>query len=55
MRGLPISQLRCLSPSLPPMVGYAATGRIHTASALMARYLYHEHMDWWEYLALHAH
>jgi regulator of RNase E activity RraA len=43
--------VRCLSPSLPPMVGYAATGRIHTASAPMARYLYHEHMDWWEYLA----
>ena len=33
------------------MVGYAVTGRIHTASAPTARYWYHEHMDWWEYLA----
>jgi len=43
--------VRCLSPGLPPMVGYAATGRIRTASAPTARYWYHERMDWWEYLA----
>ena len=43
--------VRCLSPSLAPMVGYAATGRIRTASAPTARYWYHERMDWWEYLA----
>jgi regulator of RNase E activity RraA len=43
--------VRCLTPSLPPMLGYAATGRIHTASAPTARYWYHERMDWWEYLA----
>jgi regulator of RNase E activity RraA len=43
--------VRCLSPSLPPMVGYAATGRIRTALAPTARYWYHDRMDWWEYLA----
>lgn len=43
--------VRCLSPSLPPMVGYAATGRIRTASAPTARHWYYERMDWWEYLA----
>ncbi len=43
--------VRCLSPSLPPMVGYAATGRIRTVSAPTAGYWYHERMDWWEYLA----
>ena len=46
--------VRCLSPSLPPMVGYAATGRIRTASAPTesptTRYWYHERMDWWEYI-----
>ena len=47
--------VRCLSPSLPPMVGYAATGRIRTAAAPTARYWYHDRLDWWEYLALHAH
>lgn len=42
--------VRCLSPSLPPMVGYAVTGRIRTASAPTARYWYYERLDWWEYL-----
>ena len=43
--------VRCLSPSLPPMVGYAVTGRIRTAAAPTARYWYHDRLDWWEYLA----
>jgi regulator of RNase E activity RraA len=43
--------IRCLSPKMAPMVGYAATGRIHTAVAPTARYWYHQRMDWWEYLA----
>jgi regulator of RNase E activity RraA len=43
--------VRCLSPGLPPMVGYAATGRIRTAAAPTARYWYYERLDWWEYLA----
>jgi regulator of RNase E activity RraA len=43
--------VRCLSPSLPPRVGYAATGRIRTMSAPTARYWYHDRLDWWEYLA----
>ncbi|MGA2579102.1 MAG: RraA family protein [Bryobacteraceae bacterium] len=46
--------VRCLSPSLPPMVGYAATARIRTALAPTesptTRYWYHEHMDWWAYI-----
>jgi regulator of RNase E activity RraA len=37
--------VRCLSPSLPPMVGYAATGRMRTMSAPTAQYWYHERMD----------
>jgi len=43
--------VRCLSPTLPPMVGYAATGRIRTAAAPTARYWYYDRLDWWEYLA----
>ena len=42
--------VRCLSPALPPMVGYAATGRIRTAAAPTARYWYYDRMDFWEYL-----
>jgi regulator of RNase E activity RraA len=43
--------VRCLTPGLPPMAGYAATGRIRTAAAPTARNCYYDHMDWWEYLA----
>jgi 4-hydroxy-4-methyl-2-oxoglutarate aldolase len=43
--------VRCLSPKLPPMVGYAATGRIRTSVAPTARYCYYDRLDFWEYLA----
>ena len=43
--------VRCLSPALPPMLGYAATGRMRSAEAPTASYCYHERMDWWEYVA----
>ena len=33
------------------MVGYAATGRIRTAEAPIARNCYYDRMEWWEYLA----
>ena len=43
--------VRCLSPNLLPMVGYAATGRIRPAAAPIARYCYYDHIDFWESLA----
>jgi 4-hydroxy-4-methyl-2-oxoglutarate aldolase len=43
--------VRCLTPGLRPMLGYAVTGRIRTASAPISRNWYFDHMDFWEYLA----
>jgi 4-hydroxy-4-methyl-2-oxoglutarate aldolase len=43
--------VRCLSPHLPPMVGYAATGRIRTAEAPTTRHWYYDRIDWWSYIA----
>jgi 4-hydroxy-4-methyl-2-oxoglutarate aldolase len=43
--------VRCRFPDLTPMVGYAATGRIRTASPPMTHRCYHARMDWWEYVA----
>jgi 4-hydroxy-4-methyl-2-oxoglutarate aldolase len=43
--------VQCRFPDLPPMVGYAATGRIHTASPPMAHRCYYDRMDWWSYVA----
>lgn len=41
----------CQFPDLGPMVGYAATGRIRTASPPMAHRCYYDRMDWWQYVA----
>ncbi len=43
---------RCRFPKFPPMVGYAATARIRTASAPMSQRCYYDRMDWWNYVAL---
>jgi hypothetical protein len=40
-----------LSPKFPPMVGYAATARIRTASPPMSQRCYYDRMDWWNYVA----
>ena len=43
--------VRCRFPNMPPMIGYAATGRIRTMSPPMARRCYYDRMDWWTYVA----
>jgi 4-hydroxy-4-methyl-2-oxoglutarate aldolase len=43
--------VRCRFPDLPPMVGYAATARIRTASPPMTHRCYYDRMDWWNYVA----
>lgn len=45
------STLQCLFPNLPPMLGYAVTGRMRSTSAPVAGRAYHENMHWWRYLA----
>jgi 4-hydroxy-4-methyl-2-oxoglutarate aldolase len=42
---------RCRFPHLPPMIGYAATARIRTASPPISRRCYYDRMDWWNYVA----
>jgi 4-hydroxy-4-methyl-2-oxoglutarate aldolase len=43
--------VRCRFPNLPPMVGYAATGRVRTASPPATHRCYYDRMDWWSYVA----
>jgi 4-hydroxy-4-methyl-2-oxoglutarate aldolase len=43
--------VQCRFPNLKPMVGYAATGRIRTASPPMAHRCYYDRIDWWNYVA----
>ena len=48
--GFTDSSVKCFSPALPPMVGYAATGRIRSAEAPTTRSWYYTRMDWWAYV-----
>ena len=43
--------LKCRFPNLPPLVGYAATGRIRTTMPPMTHRCYYDRMDWWTYVA----
>jgi regulator of RNase E activity RraA len=45
------NEVVCQFPEFPPMVGYAATGRIRTESAPVTHRSYYDRMDWWSYLA----
>ena len=49
--------VRCLFPHLPPMLGYAVTGRIKTSSPPLAASIpppfqlrFEDRTDWWEYV-----
>src|SRR5277367_208762 len=49
--GFMSGDIRCRFPKFAPMVGYAATARIRTASPPMTQRCYYDRMDWWNYVA----
>ncbi len=42
---------RCIFPELPPVAGYAITGRIRTNAPPIAGLCYYHRQDFWEYVA----
>jgi len=42
--------IRCYTPGLSPMVGYAVTGRIRCAVPPTVGRSFHERTDWWEHI-----
>jgi regulator of RNase E activity RraA len=42
--------IRCMLPSLPPVVGYAVTGQIRTSVPPTMGRNYHERTDWWDHI-----
>lgn len=44
-------EIRCLLPELPPVAGYAVTGRIRTGAPPISNLCYYQRTDWWEYVA----
>jgi 4-hydroxy-4-methyl-2-oxoglutarate aldolase len=49
--GFVCKDVQCQFPTLPPMVGYAATGRIRSAAPPMNHRCYYDRLDWWNYVA----
>jgi 4-hydroxy-4-methyl-2-oxoglutarate aldolase len=49
--GFVAGALHCRFRNLEPMLGYAVTGRIRSASAPMSARCYYDRMDFWRYLA----
>jgi len=45
------SVVHSILPNLPPMLGYAVTGRMRSTSAPVVGRAYHENMNWWRYVA----
>jgi len=43
--------LHCRFPRLPPMVGYAVTGRIRSSLPPMTGHLYYAHIEFWQHVA----
>jgi regulator of RNase E activity RraA len=42
---------KCLFPALPPVAGYAITGRFRTSAPPIANLCYYNRMDFWKYVA----
>jgi len=49
--GFVSGEVRCQFPDFLPMVGFAATARVRTASPPINRRCYYDRMDWWAYLS----
>lgn len=45
------SATHCLFPELPPVAGYAVTGRIRTTAPPIANLCYYHRVDWWRHVA----
>ncbi len=48
--GFTDSTVRCIFDDAPPMVGYAATARVHTADPPMEGSNYFDRTDWWAHI-----
>jgi len=43
--------VKCMFPAMPPVAGYAITGRIRTTAPPIAGHCYYQNTEWWEYIA----
>jgi len=43
--------VKCMFPAMPPVAGYAVTGRIRTTAPPISGLCYYQNVEWWEYIA----
>lgn len=43
--------VKCMFPDMPPVAGYAITGRIRTTAPPISGLCYYQNVEWWEYVA----
>jgi 4-hydroxy-4-methyl-2-oxoglutarate aldolase len=43
--------VRSIFPAMPPVAGYAVTGRIRTTAPPITNLCYYQSVEWWEYVA----
>jgi 4-hydroxy-4-methyl-2-oxoglutarate aldolase len=43
--------VKCMFPRMPPVVGYAVTGRIRTTAPPISGLCYYQNIEWWEYVS----
>jgi 4-hydroxy-4-methyl-2-oxoglutarate aldolase len=43
-------EFECMFPALPPVAGYAVTGRMRSASQPVHGHYYYDHIEWWRYV-----
>jgi regulator of RNase E activity RraA len=48
--GFADGSIRCLTPGLPPAIGYAATARVRCSSPPPVGHQYEDRTDWWNYI-----
>jgi 4-hydroxy-4-methyl-2-oxoglutarate aldolase len=44
-------RVHCMTPKLPPVAGYAVTGRIRTSTPPISGLCYYQRPDFWDYIA----
>lgn len=44
-------EVRCMTPKLPAVAGYAVTGRMRAAAPPISGLCYYHRPDWWQYVA----
>ncbi len=42
--------VRCMFPRIPPVAGFAVTGRMRSASQPVHGHYYYDHLEWWRYV-----